>query len=123
MNPPDLEELIRRGQEKHRTPQSTSLTPGQFVQAMLAVGLIAFSITMGAVAAVVSIKLDKATALLERSNAVMEQLPAAADRVEKLIERVDGSVQRNIKELKDAVPEVSKGWIDGVRRGLNKEAE
>lgn len=128
--PPDLEEIIRRGQEKAiganggvYEKRGISLTTGQGIQAMLAFSLLAFTIVLGGSVAYIGSKLDKAEALIERGVTVMDKLPAATDRMEKLLDRVDTSVQRGVSGLKEAAPAVTEGWINGIRNGLNKESK
>lgn len=128
--PPDLEEIIRRGQEKAiganggvYEKRGISLTTGQGIQAMLAFSLLAFTIVLGGSVAYLGSKLDKAEALIERGVTVMDKLPAATDRMEKLLDRVDTSVQRGVSGLKEAAPAVTEGWINGIRNGLNKESK
>ncbi len=119
--PPDLEEIIARAQAKHGRTGSGFST--EVAKVIFGIGMIILGGSILASALIIGSKIDKAQALIDRGVVVMEQIPAATDRMEKLLDRVDLSVQRGVKEVKDAVPKLPEGWLERTRNSLNKDPQ
>ncbi|MNK40153.1 hypothetical protein D3C87_587880 [compost metagenome] len=128
-SPPDLEEIIRRGQAKalkadggvfEGKPMNLSSDVARVIFGM---GMILLAGSIFAATYTISSKIDKVEVLIERGVTVMDKLPAATDRMEKLLDRVDLSVQHGVSGLKEAAPAVTEGWINGIRNGLSKETK
>lgn len=120
-SPPDLEDIIRRGQAKYGGGDSFMNT--NFASYFLGVCLLAFTISIAGALYYVDQKIATIQTTIDRVNTMSEKLPAAADRIEKLVDRVDATVQRSTEQLKKVVPETSKGLLDGIRKGLGKEVK
>lgn len=127
--PPDLEEIIRRAQQK-QYPADAGISEGRLKmnigdlsRLLFAAGLILLAGSIFVATATVAKRFDQAEVLIERGVTVMDKLPAATDRMEKLLDRVDLSVQHGVSGLKEAAPAVTEGWINGIRNGLSKETK
>ena len=117
--PPDLEDIIKRGQTKY--VQATGTTFADVARMTLAAGLILLAGSIFTLTGVVVSKLDQAQVIVDRGLNAMDKLPAATQRMETLLQRVDESVQKGFTGLKDAIPKASEGWLERTRNSLNKD--
>lgn len=119
--PPALEDLICNRQEQFGARRGLSAT--QILLGLLIVSFLFFAVTLTVAMNMVNEKFERAEKMITQATVVMDKLPESIDRAQKLLDRTDESIKRGIAGIKEATPEVSKGLLDGIRKGLNKDPQ